>query len=67
MWGIMDKFLDELKPCPFCGGRAYIQSLFGKLYVTAAHDTKCLVHPDTFLVSEKSLKKQVKAWNRREA
>ena len=55
----------DLKPCPFCGGAAYIQSLFGKLYVTAAHDTKCLVHPDTFLMSEKSLKKQVKAWNRR--
>lgn len=56
---------ETLKPCPFCGGKAYIQSLFGKLYVTAAHDTKCLVSPDTFLMSEKSLKKQVKAWNRR--
>ena len=55
----------ELKPCPFCGGEAYIRS-FGGLYVDAFHKKKCLIKPDTFLISAgMPIEKQIKIWNRR--
>ena len=55
----------ELKPCPFCGGKAYIDVLLGKQYVQCFHKKSCLIRPDTWLISENSIKKQIKAWNRR--
>lgn len=55
-----------LKPCPFCGGEAYISSaILGTDYITANHTKKCHMKPDTWLISAKSMKKQIKAWNRR--
>ena len=55
----------ELKPCPFCGGKAYIADLNGGWYVTAHHKDKCNIRPDTWLMSNAPIKKQIKAWNRR--
>lgn len=55
----------KLKPCPFCGGKAYITSTFNMSHIDAFHTKKCLVRPNTWLISNKSLKKQVKAWNGR--
>ena len=56
---------EELKPCPFCGGKAYIDT-FGGMHIRAFHDKKCIVCPNTFLGhSENDIKKQIKAWNRR--
>ena len=58
--------MDNLEPCPFCGGKAFIGVSFGNPYVTAMHRKGCVVKPNTWLSSgEKSLKKQIKAWNRR--
>lgn len=58
--------MDKLKPCPFCGGEAVIRESFGNLYIRPIHKEDCLVKPDTWLISTNvSLKKQIKAWNRR--
>ena len=54
----------KLKPCPFCGGEAYI-SMVLKPHIDCFHTKKCKMRPDTWLLSSESLKKQIKAWNRR--
>lgn len=56
----------KLKPCPFCGGEAVIRELMGSLYIRPIHKKDCVMRPDTWLLSSKPLKKQIKAWNRRE-
>lgn len=57
----------KLQPCPFCGREAVIRiGVNGEPYITALHDKKCFVAPDTFLgSSHTNIKKQIKAWNRR--
>ena len=63
----MDKLdkLDKLENCPFCGGRAYIDT-FGGLHIDAFHKKNCIVQPSTFLsIHSANIKKQIKAWNRR--
>lgn len=57
--------LPELKPCPYCGGSAYIDILQGNQYINAHHSKKCLMRPDTWLMSSNPLTKQIKAWNMR--
>lgn len=58
--------MDKLKPCPFCGGKAYIAELGGNFYIDAFHKKNCLVKPDTYLLSIKTpIKKHIKAWNKR--
>lgn len=54
----------KLKPCPFCGGEAYISTVL-KPHIDCFHTKKCKMRPDTWLLSSESLKKQIKAWNRR--
>lgn len=61
----MHQKIPDLKPCPFCGGSAYIDILMGDVYVTAHHTNRCLMKPDTWLLSGKPLRKQIKAWNMR--
>ena len=55
----------HLEPCPFCGGEAYISTIFDKPHIRAFHSKKCAVSPDTFLMSNIPLKKQINAWNMR--
>lgn len=56
---------DKLKPCPFCGGEAVIREHMGELYICPIHERNCIMRPDTWLLSSKPLKNQIKAWNRR--
>ena len=52
----------ELKPCPFCGGRAVIFSTQYGTHIECEH-----YDPDSHRVqiSEKTRDKATKAWNRR--
>ena len=55
-----------LKPCPFCGGEAYVSAINDTEYVRCNHKKNCIVKPDTWLSAlNVSLRKQVNAWNRR--
>lgn len=59
------KHNEQLKPCPFCGGKAYIEILMGNPYIKCYHKKKCKLGLDTWLISDKPLRKQIKIWNRR--
>lgn len=57
----------NLKPCPYCGGEAYIAFFNGRNpYIDCKHTKKCYMRPSTFLMSAERLSKQIKAWNMRE-
>lgn len=57
---------DKLKPCPFCGGEAVIRESLGHMYIGPIHKENCFIKPDTWCIAiNVSLKKQIKAWNRR--
>lgn len=60
------KVSKELNPCPFCGGKAYITVLNNVPYIDCHHLKRCIAKPSTWLNSDKSIKKQVKQWNRRD-
>lgn len=56
----------HLEPCPYCGGIAYIEVFStGTPYIDAHHTKKCVMKPNTWLLSAESLKKQIKVWNMR--
>jgi len=57
--------MEELKPCPFCGGEAYVAILMNNTYVEARHTKKCLIKPNTWLQSGEPIKRQIRAWNKR--
>ena len=56
--------MSKLKPCPFCGGKAYIDVFGDKEFITAIHKKNCIIQPDTYLCSV-GIRKQINAWNRR--
>lgn len=60
--------MSELKPCPFCGGKAMIeQAKVRKGYETYIVCCGCLVDMPTITydTQEEADKKAIKAWNRR--
>ncbi len=59
------KKMAELKPCPFCGGRAVIAEQMGRFYINPIHKKGCTIEPCTWLQSSLHIKKQIEAWNRR--
>lgn len=55
-----------LKPCPFCGGDAYIAVTFDQFHIDCHHSRNCIAAPNTWLRhSDKSIEKQIKLWNKR--
>ena len=54
----------ELKPCPFCGGKARIMLEEEDLPDTSFHNVYCTVCGAQFWVKSKS--EAIEAWNRRE-
>lgn len=55
----------NIEPCVYCGGKAYIALALGQAYIDAHHTKKCKMRPNTWLLCDKSLRKQIKAWNMR--
>ena len=56
----------KLKPCPFCGGKAYIDVFMNHEYVACNHRKNCLLEPDFSIdFNSWSIRKQINAWNRR--
>lgn len=56
---------DLLLPCPFCGGKAYIESFGNRLYIECNHTKICSCFPNTWLYSDKDIYEQMRTWNRR--
>lgn len=54
-----------LKPCPFCGGEAYIAETMNKLHIDCNHTKDCGMTINTWLISGRSLQEQIKIWNTR--
>lgn len=58
--------IDELKPCPFCGGRASARRFDGKffdVYKVYCMNEDCYIEPATRPYYSK--KEAIEAWNRR--
>ena len=54
---------EALKPCPFCGGRAYIANSFNQYHIDCYHNKNCIAAPNTWLRhSGLSLSKQIKLY-----
>jgi len=59
--------MNELKPCPFCGGEAFMRHLYSNYIVDAKHDDNCpmiflSLPKDTHWVTRMAAET---AWNRR--
>ena len=56
---------EDLKPCPFCGGRADLRYTINKALIECTN-TKCKLQPSTWLhVDTDSVGRLVKIWNQR--
>lgn len=57
--------IQEIKPCPFCGGRADIRYSINRALIECTN-RKCKIRPSTWLhVETDSVDKLVKIWNTR--
>lgn len=54
--------MDELKPCPFCGGEAYVQ--FSAFQTAEVVCSKCGAR-GTAWCFEKNEERAIESWNRR--
>lgn len=57
--------IQEIKPCPFCGGQADIRYSINRTLIECTNH-KCKIQPSTWLhVETDSVDKLVKIWNTR--
>lgn len=57
--------VQEIKPCPFCGGQADIRYSMNRALIECTN-RKCKIQPSTWLhVETDSVAKLVKIWNTR--
>lgn len=58
---------EELKPCPFCGGKAQIQSNRSWHYLHVEHAENCIIedHEPQYSASEGQYELMVQDWNQR--
>ena len=60
------KTIEKLRPCPYCGGRAYVNTMLRPtVYIDCEHDKNCKSRPTTWLESNEKLIKQAEMWNER--
>ena len=60
----MDNDIEDLKPCPWCGGKAYVQPIgifFKKYYIDCDCALGCPVMPKTWSYSSEDV--AVQHWN----
>ena len=57
--------IEKLKPCPFCGGEAYIESLNDHRTGYAVHFATCLVCGCEMPRIARTKQKAAEVWNRR--
>lgn len=56
--------MEELKPCPFCGGDAELETnSYGRYYVECSN-YYCKIRPSTFIDADKE--KVIEDWNERD-
>lgn len=56
--------MDDLKPCPFCGGKAVlIESIPAQVFKVECMNTSCYCFSTSIIFSSKS--NAIEAWNRR--
>lgn len=56
----------KLKPCPFCGGRAYFATWADKrVYIDVEHNDNCLNRVNGWLCSSRPIEEQIEGWNTR--
>jgi len=56
---------EELKPCPFCGGKAFMWGRGEKIKVKVSCEKDCVTMPPRFDVFFTSIDEAVKRWNKR--
>ncbi len=56
---------DELKPCPFCGGKAYLKDTTPKISVIVCEDDKCSTSGLGIFIANNKKELAIKAWNTR--
>ena len=65
IWSVVVMSVQEIKPCPFCGGRADIRYSINRALIECTN-RKCKIQPSTWLhVDTDSVDKLVKIWNTR--
>lgn len=57
----------ELKPCPFCGGKAILNHGLSGTQFSYVHCTRCFAKTSDYYIStaHSSDRKAIEAWNRR--
>ena len=53
--------LTNLKPCPFCGGKAMLNSLYSDFHQVSCSNPLCKVLPQTWCYD--TLEEAIEAWN----